>query len=239
MGLIKTHEARERSLGLDRLEIQVSGQLVGIIDILLGLTLVEGALSFTDLFKSGADAPFIAYVGVVLVYYTTIRSFIDWHIAMEVRPYRVLTKCTRTWELSRVLLDFLIMFSYSFLLLRVHALIDLPATDLTSVAIIYVWIYVAYIIWGCLREHARAVEGLDPKPFGGGLLWSSMVLAIVLLALYLVGRDHRWLGDEGLNIALLFSELALMLWYRHKNWRQQLTLLDQAPRIDAAAGGAA
>jgi hypothetical protein len=151
--LVNHSVPRPRSPQFEDLELRTSRQLVGIIDILLGLTLVEGAVSFRSMFEQGSNANLPAMVAMVLIYYTAVRSFIDWHIAMEVRPYRILTEGSRGSELGRVLLDFVIMASYSFLILRAHILIEKPGSDITAIAITYPVIYCAYLIWGQLREH--------------------------------------------------------------------------------------
>ncbi len=227
--LVNRSTERPRSLPLEDLELRTSQQLVGIIDILLGLTLVEGAVSFRSMFAEGSNANLPAMVAMVLIYYTAVRSFIDWHIAMEVRPYRILTEGSRLSELGRVLLDFVIMASYSFLILRAHILIEKPGSDILAIAITYPAIYCAYIVWGILRENTTPGPPLQretPKPFRPTLLLVTLLIACGLLAGYVVGRAHGWLGSNkaDLNTALLCAELLLIGWYRHKNWSQQLKL---------------
>jgi hypothetical protein len=206
---------------LDAAARGASDQLVGIIDVLLGLTLVEGALGYRSMFTQGSTANVAAILAMVLVYYTAVRSFVDWHLAMVAYPYRVLTEEVRTLELGRVLLDFVIMASYSFLILRGHVLIGRPGSDLTAIAITYPAVYFAYLVWGELLNRAYT-----ERPFKRTLLFAVLLLSGALLIVYLVGRDHGWLGagEEGLNIAFLSGELILVYWFRHKNWSQQVIL---------------
>jgi hypothetical protein len=221
--LVRRSDPKARDTDLDAAARAASDQLVGIIDVLLGLTLVEGALAYRSMFTQGSTANVTAILAMALVYYTAVRSFIDWHLAMVAYPYRVLTECVRTLELGRVLLDFVIMASYSFLILRGHVLIGNPGSDLTAIAITYPAVYFAYLVWGELLKCAYG-----KLPFKRTLLFVVLLLSGVLLAVYLVGRGHRWLGtdEEGLNIAFLSGELILVYWFRHKNWSQQMILED-------------
>jgi hypothetical protein len=224
--LIEPSTPRARTGQLEELELRTSQQLVAIIDILLGLTLVEGALAFKGMFTEGSTINFPAALALVLVYYTAIRSFADWHIAMELRPYRILTDKVRSWELPRVFLDFAIMASYSFLILRAHVLIRRPGSDMTIMAATYVVIYLAYVLWGELRQKADPVGRLGAKPFSRHLLGVTFVVALVLFGLYFGLRGHGRLGmsRSTFNVSLLLLELALIWFYRHKNWSQQIVL---------------
>jgi len=225
--LVNRSVPRPRDPQLDDLELRTSQQLVAIIDILLGLTLVEGAVAFRSMFTQSSTANAPAIIAMVLVYYTAIRSFIDWHIAMEVRPYRILTEKVRDKELRRVFLDFAIMASYSFLILRAHTLIQHPGSDITAIAITYAAIYLAYIIWGKLREHAKQIRGVTlPSPFAPGLLIATLTIAGLLLAGYVIGRSEETFGlsKADFNTVFLALELLLIAWYRHENWVQQMVL---------------
>jgi hypothetical protein len=234
--LVTSSQPRERNPRLEDLELRTSRQLVAIIDILLGLTLVEGAIAFRSMFTQGSTANAPAMLAMLLIYYTAVRSFIDWHIAMEVRPYRILTYRNRTLELGRVFLDLAIMASYSFLILRAHILIAKPASNLMAIAITYAGIYCAYIVWGELRQRTRPVQRLGERvqPFSRCLLAVTLCFAGVLLAGYVIGRGHRWFGldKEDFNTAFLAGELLLIVWYRHKNWAQQLIVKDDSDPRD-------
>jgi hypothetical protein len=237
LNLVKPQKPRPRTYDLDEVELRASQQLVGIIDILLGLTLVEGALAFRGMFTQGSNANVPAVVAMVLVYYTAVRSFVEWHVAMETYRYRVLTDGCRTSELRRVFLDFVIMASYSFLILRSHVLIEKPDSDLTAIAIAYPAIYFAYIVWGELLKEAYAGRGYSQQ-FRPRLILLMCFLSSLLCVAYVVGRHHEWLGADlkDLNTAFLVAELALMLWFRHKSWSQQIILKDEAPLQRTSSG---
>ena len=123
-------------------------------------------------------------------------------------------------------LDFGIMASYSFLILRAHVLIRRPGSNLVVIAITYVVIYVLYVVWGKLREKADPVGGLHANPFSYLLLGLTALLALVLLGLYLGLRGDGRLGlsSSWFNAAFLLAELVLIGVYRHMNWSQRIRL---------------
>lgn len=232
--LIERKPPRGRTGDNDAMELRASQQLVGIIDVLLALVLVEGAVSYRRLFTSPSAANAPAVIALVLVFFTALRSFIDWHVAMEQSRYRILTEDRRTGELVRVFLDFTIMATYSFVLLRAHMLIADPHADLLAVAIAFPAIYVLYLAWDALLRRA---DDDTAQQFSQRLLWVTLTAALVLLALYALARANGWFGWSGqtLNTVFLSLELALVAVYRGLNWRQQLVVKDEAvqPEIEA------
>jgi hypothetical protein len=198
---------------------------VGIIDVLLALVLVEGAVFYRHVFTapSSANAPVV--VAMVLIYYTAIRSFMDWHLAMEEMRYRVLTNGHRRPELLRVFLDFAIMASYSLLLLRAHVLIDKPGANLLAIAIIYPAVYFLYMVWG---ELLRLAHGHAGKEFKRALLFFATVVALALLFGYIAGRANGWIftNHRDFNVLFLAAELLLVIVYREMNSEQQVKLDD-------------
>jgi hypothetical protein len=244
MWLINKSEGQERTAELDNQEKRASQALVAVIDVLLALILVEGAVSYRRVFATPSEANVPVVIALVLVYYTALRSFVDWHLAMEAMPYRILDDDrrgvrprVRRAELLRVFLDFAIMASYSFLLLRAHSLIGHQNADLLPIAIAYPAIFVLYLIWGqLLRSAYQGQPGEDGRRFSRRLLFVAMVLAGAILAGYAVGRHDSWLSSEReLNIALLGAELVLVFLFREVNWYQQVRLTGRSP---APIGGA-
>ncbi len=153
---------------------------------------------------------------------------------MQEMPYRVFTDPDREqgpfqrWfpirrtELGRVILDFLIMGSYSFLLLRCHALIQHQDANLLAVAIAYVAIYGLYSLWGVLLRRPYPAKG---EPLRVGLPLTAMAVAAVLVILYSFGHPNHWTSSQrAFNIYFLVAELLLVLGFRKLNWRQQLRL---------------
>lgn len=234
MSLVTKAPVRERTKALDEAELRASQRLVTIIGVLLGLTLVSGAVAYHGMFTQGAHAPAGAYLAMALVYFVAVRSFIDWHMAMEMWRYRIFTDGRRSSELVRALLDFAIMASYSFLILRGHVLIDHPGADLTAIAIAFPAIYVAYIVWGALLNRAHPADG-KAAPFAPGfsarLLGLMAALSAALLFVYEFGRSEHWLGrdHEDLNIVFLAVEFALVFAFRLANWSQQVIVKDELP----------
>lgn len=216
--LLKWLKVHERTTSDATIELRASQQLVGVIDVLLALILVEGALSYKELFTGHSRINAAVLLALALVYYTALRSFIDWHLAMEERPYLILDRNARSRELGRVVLDFGIMATYTFLLLRAHVLIDDPGADLLALALAYPAIYVMYMAWNWLQKRAYNSERFTQRP-----LWAATAAASILVGLYLFAPPLG-MEDELRNILLILVELGIMAAFRHVNWQQQLVL---------------
>lgn len=216
--LLNWLEVRERTTSDANIELRASQQLVGVIDVLLALILVEGAVSYKELFTGHSRMNAAVLLALVLVYYTALRSFIDWHLAMEERPYRILDRNARSVELGRVVLDFGIMATYTFLLLRAHVLIDDPGADLLALALAYPAIYAMYMAWNRLQRCAYGAERFTQRP-----LWAATTAASILVGLYLLA-PQLGLDDELRNTLFVLLELGIVAAFRHTNWQQQLVL---------------
>src|SRR5262249_40792631 len=129
----------------------------GLIDVLYALVLVQGAEAYRSLFVNGGE--FLHFerflpvaLALVLVFFTAIHSFIDYHLAAEDQPYQFLDRKRRQKDLVRYYLDIVIVGTYSFILLKCHILLDSPGGDLTFAFFTFPALFLLFIGWGELRR---------------------------------------------------------------------------------------
>lgn len=194
----------------------MSSQLVRLIDLLFALVLVQGAVHYRSVFGVPSHIGLQVVLALLLVYYTVVRSFIDWHIAMESAPYRIMRSQCRTSELRRVYVDFLIVALYSFMLLKAHVLLTAPDAGLRLFFWSFPVLYALYLVWGWLRARAYHVQQFSER-----LLVLCLGLSIVLAAAYEAIFGTTAAGRRTVNSVALASALVLMACFRHFNWRQQ------------------
>lgn len=198
-------------------QLELSRQLTRSIDVLYALVLVQGAVNYRSLFTMGDEfshpSRFLPVtLALILIYFTTIQSFIDYHFASEDQPYQLLNRTNRGRDLARFYLDVLIVGAYSFLLLKCHVLLAAPGADLTPVFVAYAAIFGLYLVWGWLRKSTA-----NPKEqrYSSWLLWLVLIVYGGLWAGY-----TRISPDWIVNAAFLSGALLVMLVYRRVNWIQ-------------------
>jgi hypothetical protein len=194
----------------------LSRQLIVLVDVLYALVLVGGAEAYRSLFTMGGEfqdvSRFLPVVlALILIYFTTIHSFIDYHLASEDQPYQFLDRLRRRIDLGRFYLDILIVGLYSFALLKSHVLLDSPGADLTPVLFTFPGIFLLFIIWGALR--AQTAEG--KQPYSPRLLYLIWAIYFLLAVAYAC-TSNGWIG----NAEFLGAAILIMLFYRWMNWRQ-------------------
>ena len=161
------------------LQTELSRQLVRLVDVLYALVLVQGAVFYRYIFKAPGyfehPAKWIPVtLALVLIYFMTVQSFLDYHLASEDQGYQILDKAHRRGDLSRYYLDVVIVGTYSFVLLKSHTLITQPAADLTATVWSLPAVFCLYWVWGMLR-----------RATGAGQRYSARLLALAG-ALYVV-----------------------------------------------------
>jgi hypothetical protein len=201
-----------------RRQQELSRQMTRLIDVLYALVLAQGAVYYRSLFTLGDEfsdpSRFLPVtLALVLIYFTAIQSFIDYHFASEDQPYQLLDKDRRRKDLVRFYLDVLIVGAYSFLLLKCHVLLADPGADLTPVFLAIVAIFALYIVWGELRK-STAVPA--ERRYAPGLLGVILLLYLALWVAYSRFPSGNW----RVNAAFLFAALLIMLIYRWLNWTQ-------------------
>jgi hypothetical protein len=195
----------------------ISRQLMVLIDVLYALVLVGGAEAYRALFTKGDEFEHLSLflpvvLALVLIYFTTIQSFIDYHLSAEDQPYQFLDKGKRRTDLKRFYYDVVIVGLYSFLLLKSHVLLAQPGADLTPVFWTLPAIFLLFIRWGKLRQKTAAENN---QSYRVALLRFCGALFAILALVYTL-TSNGWIGNsEFLAIALL-----IMVFYRWANWRQ-------------------
>jgi hypothetical protein len=183
---------------------RVSDHLVRGIDFLFALTLGQGILLYHAFWT---DPLHHRYIPVALalcsVYITTFLSFIDWHLAMEHRPYLV------TWDLQqgherlrervRVFIDLGIVILYAYLLINATVLITDPGHSLSHFLIGYPLIFALYVAWNLLR-HQR-------YPNASAVTWALGSFAFIFTVIYAgyiaIGNSGEVSNDITLGIVIL------------------------------------
>jgi hypothetical protein len=201
----------------ERRTMELSRQMTRLVDVLYALVLVQGAVYYRSLFTLSDEfhhpSRFLPVVlALILVYFTAIQSFIDYHLASEDQPYQILDEGKRGFDLWRFYLDILIVGIYSFLLLKCHVLLSDPGADLVPVFWTFPVIFALYLGWGELRRKAK----------GSGDLPYKRTLLVVMLILYafLAAGYAQTASGWRVNAGFLGGALALMLFYRWMNWAQ-------------------
>lgn len=195
----------------------ISRQLTVLIDVLYALVLVGGAEAYRSLFTRPGEfihlSSFLPVVmALILIYFTTIHSFIDYHLAAEDQPYQFLDRSKRKTDLKRFYLDVLIVGLYSFLLLKSHVLLTHPSADLTAVFWAMPAIFLLFVWWGSLRQKTAAETNQSYRV--ALLYFCALFYGVVALAYTLT--SNGWIG----NSEFLFVALLIMTFYRWANWRQ-------------------
>ncbi len=156
---------------------------------------------------------FPVVLALILIYFTTIQSFVDYHRASEDQPYQLLNTEKRRSDLLRFYLDIVIVGIYSFMLLKCHALLKAPGANVTPVFFAFVMIFFLYVLWGCLREKTGNEK---TQSF-------SIALLLVVLIIYAVisfAYTRIIVIDWQVNTVFFFIALYVMVVYRIVNWIQ-------------------
>jgi hypothetical protein len=201
-----------------RRQLELSRQLTRLVDVLYALVLVQGAVYYRTLFTiehEFAHPPRFLPVSValILIYFMTIQSFVDYHLASEDQPYQLLTTANRRYDLWRFYLDIVIVGSYSFLLLKCHVLILSPSADLAPVFGALALIFLLYILWGTLRRASSLSRRSQP--------YSNRLLVLIFGSYLLLTLIYTQItADWVTNLVFVAISLALVVLYRWINWSQ-------------------
>lgn len=196
---------------------EMSRRLGDLVDVVYALVLIEGAREYHRVFTRpdefthlGTWLPVV--IALLLIYFTAIQSFVDFHLAAEDQPFQLLRRRGRAVDLLRFYIDVVAVGLYSFLLLKCHVLIDDPGANIFWAFLAIPFVFVLYLVWGVLRRQTARLPG-------GGFSWDLLVaacLSYVVLALVYWFLPKTWEA----NAACLGAALALMALYRYYNWAQ-------------------
>ncbi len=216
---------------------ELSDKIVRLIQVLFGVILAQGILRNSELITSPfATANLVATIGFVSLYFTTVRSWIDWHLTMTKYPYDVrLGSPHRSTEMFRIWADLGFVITYAYLLFTVESLIRNPTADLLPHLQGYAVLFSLYLTSGLLRRRHYGNSAGQVRAIS---IFGSVYL--LLVATYWAvsresglfdGSQAGWLN--GAALVLIFG-----LTYAYRSYRQQLRRVGKDPEPVAVAGQA-
>jgi uncharacterized HAD superfamily protein len=185
---------------------RISDQLVRLVQVLFALVLGQSLLTFkVVLLNPFAPAHRLAALAWLTVFYTTVASWVDWHVTMARRPYDTLQLIDR----FRFYSDVGIAALYAYLLFTIQPLVDDQRATLAYHLLGYALIFVLYLSSGFLRRWVHGKAASKPKP-----LFIGLALYVGLLLVYVYLRRSNTLEPAALNLASIAAAFALMFAYR-------------------------
>lgn len=193
---------------------RISDQLVRLVQIVFGLVLAQSLLLHRDVVVD----PFsirnlVATLALGAVYVTTVLSWIDWHVTMELRPYNFSIENTHlTTEKARLGLDLFIVTVYAYLMFSVESIKQRPGGWMGGYLLGFPIIFVAYLFSGLARRLSHGKLATNPKP----IIWMGLayvVLYVVYWRVYVAASVFsQW--RPGINASAVVLALGLMIAYR-------------------------
>lgn len=194
---------------------RISDQLVRLVQIVFGLVLAQSFVLHRDIILHPTDLNnLIPAVALATVYVTTVLSWIDWHVTMELRPFNFNPRNRhRVIEQFRLGFDMLVVVVYAYL---VFAIDDLKKAPNTGVSV-YLWgypaVFATYLLSGLSRRRAHGKLATNPTPIViFGLAYVFLSLAYKLTNSWF--SAHRMQYGAWIDFAAVASTLGLMLAYR-------------------------
>jgi hypothetical protein len=221
--------------GPGKSDVRASERLVSLIDLLFALVLTLPVVVSQDVVRAPWHGNIPVVLALVLGYYVVIRSYIDWHVAMEDAPYWIRSGSHKSAELRRVYVDFLIVMAYVLLLLSTKDLTTNPDSDIGEFLSLFFVVFALYLVWGALRSFAYG-------PLHE-FRWLTLAIALIGFAAiwgaYRLDRNQvRWLHNHTtLNTVALVLAFAMYSTYRMRNWREMRPGHSLATTAPQAAGG--
>ena len=191
---------------------RISDQLVRLVQILFGLVLAQSFLLHRDIVLHPiAPRNWVPALALATVYITTVLSWIDWHVAMELRPYNFNQRNRhRTTEEIRLGIDMLVVTLYAYLLFTIEEFKKTPSEGVGAYLVGFPAVFAAYLFSGLARRRAHGLLATNAIPI------VSFGVAYVLL--WLAYREaYSWLSPQfgpWVDSSAIVAALALMLEYR-------------------------
>jgi hypothetical protein len=184
------------------------------VDFLFALALGQGILLFQDFWRDPLDHDNLTLVlALAAIYFNTLMSFIDWHIAMERDPYLIAWErpfWARTLERCRFATDLLIVATYAFLVVNAVPLMKDPSTDLSVLLTGFPVTFGLYVVWLMLRRRRYPHAG-NPLP-----MIATFGLLVGVYVMYRLPSHPLGAGAEANNRAFALV-LGSVVLYRVSN----------------------
>ena len=173
-----------------------------VFSVLLARSLVEYKAVVLDPFSS---QHYLTTLGLVLVYLTTLWSWIDYSFSTIVAPYDF---AKGRFERLRFIVDLLIVICYAFLMFSLDRLQANKEADLLPLFICLAVVFLLYLCSGLLRilKYGRRASRV----------WLIAIFGIAFLILALVYRSFYATSPnrELLNVIFIVSAAAITIGYR-------------------------
>ncbi len=201
---------------------RISDQLVRLVQIVFGLVVAQSFLLHRDIVLHPVSPKnFLSALALATVYITTVLSWIDWHVTMELRPYNFNPRNHyRMTEQFRLGLDLLVVTVYAYLLLAVGDLKPSPLSTTTpqevsnggvaSFLMGFPVLFVTYLLSGLARRRAHGRLATNPLPIlVFGLAYIALLIAYYFLRPALGAGFAMWI-----DFGAILTAFVLMLAYR-------------------------
>jgi 5'(3')-deoxyribonucleotidase len=155
---------------------RISDQLVRLVQIVFGLVLAQGFVLHRDIILHPLAARnWVPGLALATVYITTVLSWIDWHVTMEIRPYNFNAR-NRYRATEQLRLDMLVVTIYAYLLFALEEFKENPSEGVSAYLLGFAAVFATYLLSGLTRRHAHGKLASNPLPiasFGSAyvLLW--------------------------------------------------------------------
>lgn len=194
---------------------RISDQLVRLVQIVFGLVLAQSFLLHRDVVLHPASAKnLLPALALATVYITTVLSWIDWHVTMEVRPYNFNPRNRyRVTEQLRLGLDLLVVTVYAYLLLSIDELKKAPNEGVSSFLVGFPAVFATYLLSGLARRRAHGQLATNAIPIASfGLAY--VVLFLTYRLTFPILRAQWAQFSAWVDSGAILAALALMLAYR-------------------------
>lgn len=203
---------------MDKLEDNVSDQLVRLVQIIFGFVLAQGLGRYEDVILNPLSSKenIIKFFALLAIYLTVILSWIDWHITMKLRPY-YFRNCR---EQIRLIADVAIVCLYAIIIFSIKDFSSYQLYYNPRYFLVFACIFIAYLFSGKLRQ-ATYGSVASRTNLIGKYLFIYLILFIAYYLFYarliyfinvvLTLNTFFWI-----NIIFISFALVMMVIYRHE-----------------------
>lgn len=155
-------------MGTGKSAKELSDLIVRLVQVLFGVILAQGILRNSELIVSPFSSQnIVAVLGFGSLYFTTVRSWIDWHITMSKYPYDIRTDSPHsTTEMLRLWTDIGFVVTYAYLLFTVENVIGKPGANLLPHLQGYAALFALYWVSGALRRRNYGISAGQLRAIG-------------------------------------------------------------------------
>jgi 5'(3')-deoxyribonucleotidase len=194
---------------------RISDNLVRLVQVVFGLVIAQSLLLYRAVIVAPGSPHYLAAVALLVIYTTTVMSWIDWHNTMEFNPYNLNPRHPyKLQEQLRLGLDLVIVSIYAYALFTIAIFEDNPRNSIARFLFAFPLIFLAYVVSGLLRRishgrHASNVRVILEFGIAFGLVW---LLYLLLAVGQYSSDDHAY--RQWINLGTLFAVFGIMVTYR-------------------------